>query len=166
MTQEKMELWELPPNYGGETYYEYFICVGQHRDSNLLDRSNFEAATKKLSELEQESESTWLIARANHWAVGWVEILLIHQDWTQGIDIGNGIMTDLADYPILDEDYYCERSYDEACEYWSNCGLRERLHLINRYNEHASNDENANILAARHDYLPDNLAYSVEHYLE
>lgn len=106
---KQMDLWERPDHYAGETYYDYYVLLGRHRDSDALAESNFRKSVSLLKEVSpEEDDSGWIIARAGHWAVGWVELLLIHKDNLALVEVGNKITTDLDDYPVLDEDLYSE----------------------------------------------------------
>jgi len=62
----QLKKWTHPEYYLGETYYDYYVVLSQHRDSDNLDKSNFASAVKMLG---GESD-TVLIVRASHWAVG------------------------------------------------------------------------------------------------
>lgn len=138
-----MKLWERPEHYMGETFYDYYVVLGQHRDSDSLDRSNFETALKMLG---GEGEHV-IVARATHWAVGWVETIMIHRDASEEILlIGEEIQESLEDYPVLDEDHWSQLEYDEVYEYWDRAPLWERVRLCS--------DAGISIFATRHDDAP------------
>ena len=134
-----MKRWERARNYIGETYYEYFVLIGQHRDSDALDRSNFQVALDLLS---GESEKV-LVVCSNHWAVGWIEGIFIHESATDKIAIGEEIEERLSQYPVLDEEHYSELELSELSEYWENASLRERVELCG--------GAKVTFFAARHD---------------
>lgn len=135
-----LKRWTRAPNYMGETYYDYFVVLGQHRDSHSLDRSNFAVA---LTRLGGESE-TVIVVRSNHWAVGWVEGILVHESDKVSLETAEQIKESLSDYPALDDEHWSNLQYDEITEYWENASLRERLEVCQ--------SANANIFASRHDY--------------
>lgn len=58
--------------YWGERA-EWYVAIGQTRDSGLMDQSNFRTM---LRELGGESD-TVAVERESHWACGWVEFVLI-----------------------------------------------------------------------------------------
>ena len=63
-------------NAGSAEWHSYYSAgVGQSRDSDCLEQSNFAAM---LASLGGESE-TVLVVRESHWAVGWVEWIAIHE---------------------------------------------------------------------------------------
>jgi hypothetical protein len=78
-----MNRWKRPSNYMGETFEEYYVLLGRHRDSDSVSRSNFEVA---LEALGGESE-TVLVARASHWAVGWCETLLVDESDSKAFEL-------------------------------------------------------------------------------
>lgn len=88
--------------------------VGQHRDSDALDRSNFTVIYQDLSERFGDSVD---IARFGHWACGWVEEIIF--------DIGNddceqavaAWRAKLDDYPVADEAHWSELEWDEMSDY-------------------------------------------------
>lgn len=80
---------------------------------------------------------------------GWIEYLMVRQDAPAGaIAVAQSIADSLADYPALDEDDWCAREYTAACEYWSDCSVRERAEIIR------DSGSTASIFAARRNELP------------
>jgi hypothetical protein len=74
---EFLKRWTLPANYFGAVWPAYFSSgVGQSRDSDALERSNFACM---LRDLGGETE-TVIVVRETHYLVGWVEWIAIHQD--------------------------------------------------------------------------------------
>ena len=140
-----LKKWTHPQYYMGETYYDYYVVLSHHRDGDDLEESNFQSA---LGMLGGESE-TVIVARASHWAVGWVELLLVHESDTDAIETAQDILNRLEDYPVLDEEDYSQRESDHALEVWASCySLKERIALCVECG--------LSIFAARHtDYLPD-----------
>lgn len=108
-----LKKWAHPDHYAGETYFEYYCGLGRHRDSDLLQESNFESALERLG---GESE-TVIVARAGHWAVGWVESILVHESNKKALKILNQILVDLDNYPVLDESDFSERESEYQAEY-------------------------------------------------
>ncbi len=90
---EHLKRWTLPDNYFGAEWPDYFSSgVGQSRDSDALERSNF---TSMLTALGGESE-TVIVVRETHWAVGWVEWIAIHQDDEKALKIADDIRRQLS----------------------------------------------------------------------
>lgn len=120
-----MEKWKSASNYMGEEYPDYYVLIGQNRDSNYMDRANFDEA---LEALGGESETVKVI-RSGHWAVGWVEVILIHESDKEHIKIGEEIQDSLSDYPVLSDERYYSYEAKEVNDYWMSAGLRERIRL-------------------------------------
>ncbi len=94
--------WTMPANYIGECWpATYSAGVGQSRDSDALQRSNFACALEALG----GTSETVQVVRENHWAVGWVEWIAIHQDDEIALKIADALQERLEEYPILDEDH-------------------------------------------------------------
>ena len=107
-----MEKWSRTENYIGESYFDYYVLLSRNRDSGLVEESNFQSALKMLN---GESDTVKVI-RASHWAVGWIEVILIHESDTKSVDKGNEIEESLESYPILDEDDFYERESERRDE--------------------------------------------------
>lgn len=127
-----LKRWVLP-DYFGELWPNYYVFLGQHRDSDCLTRSNFISG---LEAIGGESE-TVAVVRESHCAVGWVEWIAIHQDDEEALKIANEIASALDNYPVLDDDHYCQIESEEADEIWANCyNERERISYIrNHHNQ-------------------------------
>jgi len=84
--------------------------VGQHRDSDSLDRSNFTVIYKDLSTRYPDDLD---IARFGHWAVGWIEEITFNlgnadlrnavEEWREKLDI----------YPVADEMHFSDLEWDD-----------------------------------------------------
>jgi len=118
-----------PPNfaYYGDLHEDdgWGRAFGSHRDSNALDRSNWEVITTNLLERFPED---FEIEGSSHWAVGWVVTLRVRVlvDPTKGIVHTN--LTDafravaewkeaLDTHCAADEEHWSELEYDEAITY-------------------------------------------------
>jgi len=127
-TYENLKKWTRPDSYFGESWPDYYSSgVGQSRDSDALERSNFESMLKLLG---GESE-TVIVVKESHWAVGWVEWIAIHESDDKALEIANEIMAALEDYPVIDKEHFCETEMHEANEVWANCyDWQERAEYI------------------------------------
>lgn len=139
---DTLKRWTLPDNYGGAHWPEYFVFLGQHRDSDSVTRSNF---IRGLELIGGESETVQIV-RERHWAVGWVEWIAIHESDAAALAEADSIAAALHDYPVVDEDHLSALEWDEACEYWERMSVRERAEYCER--------AGLSIFAARRDYLP------------
>lgn len=128
-TPRYLKLWTMPDSYYGEQWPEWYVVIGQHRDSDSLTRSNF---TCMLRELGGETETVKVI-RESHWAVGWIEWIGVHKDDTKALEIADRITHELEGYPVVDEDHWSQLEWDEAHEYWASMSLRERIDWCRDY---------------------------------
>jgi hypothetical protein len=130
-TPNNLKRWTLPKDYGGKHWPDYYSSgVGQHRDSDALTRSNFICMLKALG---GESD-TVIVVCENHWAVGWVEWIAIHQDDEKALTIADEIDAALSDYPVLDEEHFSQLEQEEADQVWANCyNEKDRIAYIRKF---------------------------------
>lgn len=130
-----LKRWQHPSNYIGETWPDYYVFLGRHRDSDVLTNSNFEVALQTLADLPTfDDDSSRSAIREGHWAVGWVEWIAIHADDEDALMAADSIMESLDSYPVLDEDAFSEAEQREADEVWANCYTqRERVDYVRKY---------------------------------
>jgi len=115
-TPKYLDLWTYPDSYAGATWYDYYVFLGQHRDSDSLTRSNFICgleALEKILSIDFDSEG---VISENHWAVGWVEWIAIHKDNFEALEIADEIAKSLEDYPVVNEDHWSNLETDEMLE--------------------------------------------------
>ena len=115
--------WELPKYYYGQTYEGYVVVLGYHRDSHLVDQSNFhvthetlKAAHKKQEGQENFDEDDLTIAAASHWAVGWCQTIMVRATNTELVREAAEICRSIEDYPVLDDSDYQDREMTERDE--------------------------------------------------
>jgi len=108
-----MQKWSRSENYIGESYNDYYVLLSRCRDSGLVEESNFNSALKALN---GESDTVKVI-RSSHWAVGWIEVILIHESDKVSVDKGFEIDKALDNYPILDDIDFSERESEKRDEY-------------------------------------------------
>jgi hypothetical protein len=139
--------WETPADYGGYSPVGDYVVAAIHRDSPLLDRCNWSVWNSELAKLDPEGWY-WETFRAGHWAVGWVEYIIVKRDARDDVlRLCRELLDALADYPILDELLYNEREHEAICDLWTDMSIRERVDILSL--------NKLNIFAARHDEVPD-----------
>lgn len=144
---EHLEKWHWAENYFGEDYSDYFVAGGQHRDSDCIGKSNFECTLEMLG---GESKHV-IVTRANRWAVGWIENILIHEDAPKKLlEKAEEIICILSEYPVLDDVHYYEMVEYERQNYWEFMSMNNRINALK--------DVNENIFKARHDKYPECLS--------
>jgi hypothetical protein len=146
--------WTTPDSYFGHNPVGDYVIATRHRDSSILADSNFELTEKRIDEAlgenthDQDDEAYCYSFTTNHWAVGWIQYLILRADApAAGIDEARKIKRKLEDYPILDEDDYSNREYEAACKSWEESSLRDRIYECSR--------DGISIFAARRDELPE-----------
>jgi hypothetical protein len=108
---EQMPLWE-PADESDRLNWGTF--VGRHRDSGLLDQSNWIVVTE---DMEKRFPDDVDLVRFGHWAVGWVEEMFVrirdeHGRLTPAFEAAAIWKEKLDDYPIADEMHFSELEWD------------------------------------------------------
>lgn len=110
-------------------YRDWFGLLGRSRDSGCLENSNFNTAVKMLD----VDKDNYRIESYSHWAVGWIEEIYV-KPGTKAYDIAVEIENSLSDYPVLDDEDFCEREHADALEIWQNCyDVEERIEYIRNH---------------------------------
>lgn len=115
-------------------------CFGVHRDSDVLERSNWRVIK---ADLEKRFPDDVRDERSSHWLVGWSDSLtvrLLNDDGTP-TDAARAVYQwkeKLADYPVADESDYSELELDDERETWENCYRGDfRRALVKKFGETA-----------------------------
>jgi len=125
---QHLKRWTMPDHYFGAVWPAYYSAgVGQSRDSDTLERSNFACMLQALG--GEDSDETIIVARESHWAVGWIEWIAIHQDNETALQIADKIKGELADYPAINDDHWSELEWTEAADYWESLPPREKVRM-------------------------------------
>lgn len=111
------------------------------RDSDCLSRSNYRCMIQLLggkgtegAKGNQEINDNVAIEEASHWAVGWIQYLIINPAHAESVKIATEAIERLEDYPVLDESDYSELEQEEATEVWKNCyHPKERVEYIRKH---------------------------------
>lgn len=123
----RLRRWKWPRDYMGESWTDYYGSgVGQSRDSSCLEQSNF---AEMLSALRRVSDTVQVV-HESHWAVGWIKWIAIHESDEKALREADRLMGRLENYPALNEDDWTQREWDAACDYWEQCGWRERVRML------------------------------------
>lgn len=125
-----------------EEAYKTHACVfAIHRDSDLLDQSNWMVFCQELGlapKPDQKPDPTGLdgsfIMRSTHWAVGWVETIFVpvyepgHDDencyepsYSSALLKAYELHEAMSHYPVLDEEDYSEREYADLLDTLVQC---------------------------------------------
>ena len=91
----------------------WYVVAGQSRDSDALEESNFRSILAKLG---GESD-TVAVESESHWAVGWIEHLLVHLDDSERVKLATTIREELEGYPVVDEEDFSDLENERYTEY-------------------------------------------------
>ena len=137
--ERSLRLWKLPRDYFGAHWDGYYAApCGQSRDSDCLEKSNWEQQLNALNAIPTppdwaHDESPWTVVTENHCAVGWVAWLAIHPDAVAHLDCAEELQRRLANYPVLDEEDYCRMEWEECEQVWKKCyNQRERIETLRK----------------------------------
>lgn len=149
-----LKLWTHPSHYMGAVWPEFYRSdVGQSRDSDALERANFDAMLAALRAVPEPADwphdhAPFQRVRENHWAVGWVEWIAIHQDAIAHLRVADEITGRLEDYPVIDENRWSEYEMADANETWKNCySVKERLRYIREHRQQFEFHDFADLLS-------------------
>lgn len=122
----------LSGEYHGISEFWVAPC-SQHRDSECLDRANFDGLLKALG---GESKSVQ-VHRFGHWANGWFELILISPKAIKKVKIAEEIEQGLENYPVVDDDLYSEYESKENWQTVQNYSheLAEEIEQVFRITE-------------------------------
>lgn len=101
----------------------------EHRDSDLLAKSNSDAL-KKYLESDPSLADDWQIVTCRHWEVGWIEHLAfraVEDDGETPTRIFRVLLewtSALLDYPVADDSDYARREHEAALENIESEGYR------------------------------------------
>ena len=122
-------------SYYGQREGWYIVC-SVNRDSDALERSNWAVISEHLI---REGGDDVAIERMNHWAVGWVDYLLVRP--FSDVMILAGLWTDrLAQYPVADDEHYSMLEYAEEWCVRCDSGTREQHPLARCHKFRGEND--------------------------
>ena len=125
MKVKHLQLWKHPECYMGPTWEGHYVFLAQNRDSDAQTRSTF---IKGLEAIGGEDSENVVVARSSLWLCGWVENIYIHKDAHDALQKADDVAAALADYPVVDEEHYCELEHEEAEGVWKDCySPKERL---------------------------------------
>ena len=107
--------WHGKPDWADRAY----IWNIEHRDSDMVTASNADAIRAELEPFVELGQAEF--QHFNHWAYGWCEaaVVMVYDDEgniTDAFKVVVELNDRLEDYPILDEEDYCQREYDEQHE--------------------------------------------------
>jgi hypothetical protein len=105
--------WKRADDYSGEDFSNYYVVYSKHRDSTLVDQSNWDVLVKKFGE-----NNAVITPSFGHWAVGHAEIMMIRKDAPDLLLMElDEIITNVKEhYPLIDESDYSEKQYEATID--------------------------------------------------
>lgn len=134
-----LKKWAHPPNYMGATWEGFYVApIARNRDSGALEESNWasqlELLSKHKADVPGEDIYSPIVVSENHWAVGWVEWVAIHESNSAAIAEAERIAERLENYPVLNEEDWSRREDEEAQSVWKDCyNDKERVEYIRKH---------------------------------
>jgi hypothetical protein len=107
---------------------DWYLVVSQTRDSDCLALANFIDAQELLAEYPDSVA----VERMGHWAVGWVEHLLVAPNCLSAYNVAADITASLGDYPILCEETYSRLLDERMLEDWESYGWYDLANHIEK----------------------------------
>lgn len=124
-------------NYmGGREHKDHYVLLSRCRDSSVMENVNFDSALEMLG---GETETVYVLF-FSHWATGWIEHLFIDPLDIEAVKIGEEIEASLEDYPVLDEEEFSRREWEQWEETFSFCYRFDFLNEIRSREEKAETD--------------------------
>lgn len=110
-----------------DLFVTWGLTVSMHRDSDLVDVSNFERIHE---DMQRVFPADVYVTHAGHWAVGWIDQLTVRvlepwadpdnytaRDITRAFRVITSVATHLREqYPLYDESDYSQREYEQDQE--------------------------------------------------
>lgn len=130
--------WKHPRDYAGfSPDGDYVLATRSGNQRTILEESNWYSMIAGLNvpaepydcrETDWTSRPILYTWTASHWAVGYVEYLMLRADAPEELQENAAeLLCALADYPILDESDYSDRQWKAMCEYWERDSVRGRM---------------------------------------
>ena len=131
----KNYIWVTPSDYAGHNPVGDYRGAGQSRDSDALERSNYR---RIFEDLQAKADECWRSDsvydfRASHWAVGWVEQIIVKADAPEPVlDLLVEIIDALEGYPVYDEEDFSALETEESEAFWDSLSIAERVELCQK----------------------------------
>jgi len=96
---------------GLESKQDWLVFIGQNRDSDALERSNYTCAVESLEAVDPENLDH-KVHSFGHWACGWLEVVIVRPE-TAAHKVAEEIEACLASYPVLDDSHFSELEWSK-----------------------------------------------------
>ena len=99
-------------DYIGVRFEDHYIVYSHHRDSGILQESNFRSIKAYL----EKHNIQFRCVSFSHWAVGWIEQILVQEENKDAVEYGNYVINQLEKYAIFNEDDFSELESEKVDE--------------------------------------------------
>ena len=132
---EHLEKWTLPDSYAGAHWDGYYRApVERNRDSDLLTQSNWDQQWDALkgfrADVPGADEVSPVAVCENHWAVGWVEWVAIHDSNGPALREADRLAARVESRPVLNEEDWSNREWEDYEKGWGSYGFRAFIRKI------------------------------------
>ena len=110
---ENIHKWQRASNYLGDDLGEYYVIYSRHRDSDILNLSNWQCLIRDFDQFIKEHGDDYFIPRFGDFLVGWSELILVHESQTNLLKYCNTAIGKINDYPVYDDDHHSNMQMEE-----------------------------------------------------
>lgn len=111
-----------PVGYWGDNEH-WLVAFEITRDSDAITQSNWEVFNRELEKIDSD-EQYHTIERFSHWAICWIDRLLIAPN-SPLVEPASQLLARLENYPILDDDHFSALELSQHIEYLESIGYSE-----------------------------------------
>ena len=139
--------------YNGDLDKKVYGFAYQHnRDSDLLTESNWDSIIKEMSRRNSRSIE---IMHCNHDLCGWLDYLMINTNHKKAMYRLFCLLKQLEDYPVLDEEDWSRREFEQASEAYDNwasydvnrlCVMNDITPLLNEDGDYDPSEEQIEVI--------------------
>lgn len=132
---ENLSRWELPDSYAGAHWDGYYRApVERNRASDLLTQSNWDQQWDALkafrADVPDADEASPVSVCENHWLVGWVEWVAIHESNGPALREADRLAARMESYPVLNEEDWSNREWEDYEKGWKDYGFKDFIREI------------------------------------
>lgn len=130
-------VWKSPSDYSGHDPVGELVVAVRNRDSGFMENFNYCVALSKLNDIshslglslqDNKFAYDW---RARHWAVGWVEYLMVSPEAPEELHKeALNILNTIDEESVLGLDEYVRERDEAAKEIWDGLDDYDKDHVI------------------------------------
>lgn len=114
--------------YYGEKDFSVWGCIMiTSRDADALARSNWEVISEDMQKRFPQSVD---IEGSSHWAVGWIEKLLVNTDNEEALEAAFEWQQRLQYYPVADDNHFSDTEFADAEQAYDSYGKEDTIEWL------------------------------------